>query len=121
MAVLYQRGRTIAWRCAAPLHAAALRDMGLRIALSSSSHRQIRGVFPMDRAAFAKKLDELRAHRKSGAPKDMRSAFAADPDRFTNFSQTFDGFLLDWSKCAVTAETMKLLVALATIADVEGR
>jgi glucose-6-phosphate isomerase len=75
----------------------------------------------MDRAAFSKKLDELRAHRQSAAPKDMRAAFAADPGRFSSFSMTHDGFLLDWSKCAVTADTMKLLVELADAAGVEAR
>jgi glucose-6-phosphate isomerase len=75
----------------------------------------------MDRAAFSKKLDELRAHRQSGAPKDMRAAFSADPGRFSKFSRDAVGFMLDWSKCAVTPETMKLLVELAAAADVEGR
>ena len=75
----------------------------------------------MDRAAFSKKLDELRTHRRSSAPQDMRAAFAADPGRFSNFSLQSGGFLLDWSKCAVSAETMKLLVELARAADVEGR
>ena len=31
------------------------------------------------------------------------------------------GLLLDWSKCAVTGETMALLVELAEAADVAGR
>jgi glucose-6-phosphate isomerase len=75
----------------------------------------------MDRAAFSAKLDELRSHRKSVAPADMRAAFAGDPDRFTKFSLIHDGFLLDWSKCAVTAGTMKLLVEIAAAADIEGR
>jgi len=76
---------------------------------------------PVARTAFDKSLDELRAHRSSAAPVSMRTAFADDPQRFQKFSAALGGFLLDWSKCAVTAETMKLLVDLAAAAGVEAR
>ena len=75
----------------------------------------------LNRTAFDKRLNELRAHRASAAPKSMRAAFAEDPARFANLSQSACGFLLDWSKCAVTSETMALLAGLAKAADVEGR
>jgi len=51
----------------------------------------------------------------------MRAAFGEDPDRFRKFSLTLDDLLLDWSKCSVTAETMKLLQGLAVAAKVEER
>src|SRR5215218_2415663 len=51
----------------------------------------------------------------------MRTAFAEDPARFDKFSYSAAGFLLDWSKCAVTSETMALLAKLAKAADVAGR
>ena len=54
-------------------------------------------------------LAALAAHRASAAPRDMRAAFAADPDRFNRFSAAFGDLLLDWSKCSVTTRTMELL------------
>ena len=75
----------------------------------------------MDRTAFDAKLVQLRSHRSTGVPMSMRSAFEDDPDRFSKLSVSLGGFLLDWSKCAVTPETMQLLAELATAADVEAR
>ncbi|RWH69213.1 MAG: glucose-6-phosphate isomerase [Mesorhizobium sp.] len=74
----------------------------------------------MDQSSFQKQLDALRDHRaaKSGS---MREAFAADPQRFEKFSATDGDLLLDWSKCAVDAQTMDLLEQLAGAADLEGR
>jgi glucose-6-phosphate isomerase len=72
-------------------------------------------------ASFDAALAALRDHRKNAAPKDMRAAFAGDPDRFRKFSLTLDDLLLDWSKCAVAPETMKLLRDLAAAAGVEER
>ena len=54
----------------------------------------------------------LKAHRKISAP-DMRKAFAKDAKRFENFSAQVDDLLLDYSKCAVNAKTMKLLASSA--------
>jgi glucose-6-phosphate isomerase len=71
--------------------------------------------------SFDAALAALRDHRKSTAPKDMRAAFADNPRRFAEFSLTLDDLLLDWSKCAVTAETMKLLRNLAVAGKVEER
>jgi glucose-6-phosphate isomerase len=69
------------------------------------------------RKAFA----ALKAHRKSGAPTDMRKAFDKDPKRFAAFSARSDDLLLDYSKCAVNVRTMKLLRDLAAAAEVEGQ
>ncbi len=63
-------------------------------------------------------LNALRLHWSEEAPRDMRAAFAADSQRFQNFSAQLDGFLLDWSKCNVSKRTMQLLQLLATSAEV---
>ena len=68
-----------------------------------------------------KTIAELSAHRKKGAPTDMRAAFARDAKRFDNLSAKADDLLLDYSKCAVNARTMKLLAGLAAAADVAGK
>jgi glucose-6-phosphate isomerase len=66
-------------------------------------------------------FDSLAQHRSKRAPHDMRQAFADDPLRFKRFSLRLDDMLLDWSKCAVSVETMKLLHELAKASDVEGK
>ena len=66
----------------------------------------------------SKALKDLSQHHKSLAPFDMRKAFAGRGDRFTEFSAAQDDLLLDFSKCAVTSKTMKLLLALSKAADV---
>lgn len=66
-------------------------------------------------------FDALIQHRAKAPVRDMRQAFADDPLRFKRFSLPLDDLLLDWSKCAVTAETMKLLHELAKASDVEGK
>src|SRR5262249_54285335 len=66
-------------------------------------------------------LAALRAHRANGAPLDKRSAFADDPSRFERFSIDLGGFLLDWSKCGVNAQTMQLLLDLATAAGLDRK
>lgn len=58
-------------------------------------------------------FEQLRKHLEQGAPHDMRRAFAEDPDRFQHFSAKADDLLLDYSKCAVNAQTMALLAQLA--------
>ncbi|MBR1946332.1 MAG: glucose-6-phosphate isomerase, partial [Alphaproteobacteria bacterium] len=51
--------------------------------------------------------------------KTMRDMFAADPNRFEEFSVSLGSLLLDYSKNRVTKETMDLLVKLAQEAGVE--
>ena len=63
-------------------------------------------------------LAALRQQRGETAAMDMRSAFSADPQRFDRFSCRLDDLLIDWSKCAVTADTMKYLFELADVAGV---
>jgi glucose-6-phosphate isomerase len=66
-------------------------------------------------------LADLMSHHENDAPKDMRRAFAEDPQRFAAFSARNDDLLLDYSKCAVNARTMALLTALADDCGVEAK
>ncbi|MDX8458793.1 glucose-6-phosphate isomerase [Mesorhizobium humile] len=74
----------------------------------------------MDQSSFDKQLAALRDQR-AAAKGSMREAFAADPKRFETFSATDGDLLLDWSKCAVDANTMTMLEKLAGAADLAGR
>ncbi|TGQ06563.1 glucose-6-phosphate isomerase [Mesorhizobium sp. M2E.F.Ca.ET.219.01.1.1] len=74
----------------------------------------------MDQSSFNKQLAALRDQR-AAAKGAMREAFAADPKRFETFSATDGDLLLDWSKCAVDANTMTMLEKLAGAADLAGR
>jgi len=62
----------------------------------------------------------LAAHHQTVASLEMRDLFAADPKRFETFSLRFKDILLDFSKNRITAETVHLLHALATQADLKG-
>ncbi len=55
----------------------------------------------------------LKSHRETFAGVRLTELFAGDPDRFANLSLRLGDFLLDYSKNLVTADTLKLLVALA--------
>jgi glucose-6-phosphate isomerase len=72
-----------------------------------------------NRIADAEKA--LAAHAAKLKGMDMRQAFARQSGRFQAFSASLDDMLLDYSKCAVTGETMKLLQRLAKAADVAGQ
>lgn len=74
----------------------------------------------MDQSSFDKQLAALRDQR-AAAKGTMREAFAADPKRFETFSATAGDLLIDWSKCAVDANTMTMLEKLADAADLAGR
>ncbi len=50
----------------------------------------------------------------------MRDLFADDPQRFERFSLRHEDLLLDYAKNRITSQTMTLLHALASAADVEG-
>jgi glucose-6-phosphate isomerase len=62
----------------------------------------------------------LAAHYETASHLEMRDLFAADPKRFETFSLRFKDILMDFSKNRITAETMTLLRALATQADLKG-
>ena len=75
----------------------------------------------MAKLDLRKALSELAAHRKKGAPAGMRAAFARDARRFDTLSARADDLLLDYSKCAVNARTMKLLAELAEVTGVAAK
>ena len=62
----------------------------------------------------------LQDHYASMSKRQMRDLFKEDPDRFDEFTLTFEDLLLDYSKNRTTAETMRLLRNLAKAADVPG-
>jgi glucose-6-phosphate isomerase len=64
---------------------------------------------------------DLAAHRTRTVSQHLRELFAADNKRFSSFSARLDDLLLDYSKTAVTGETVELLLALAKAADVEAK
>lgn len=63
----------------------------------------------------------LATHSAKLGNMDMRKAFARQKNRFEVFSARQEDLLLDYSKCAVTDETMKLLGQLAVATDVAGK
>jgi glucose-6-phosphate isomerase len=63
----------------------------------------------------------LQSHFQSIGAKHLRDLFAEDPARGTRFTAEADGIFLDYSKNRVTAETLKLLVALAEESGLRDR
>jgi glucose-6-phosphate isomerase len=57
----------------------------------------------------------------AAATPELKSLFAADPDRFTHFSAGFGDFLLDIAKTTLTAQSLTLLLELAGHAQVEAK
>ena len=66
-------------------------------------------------------LSRLKSHKQSGAAHDLRAAFAADSDRANRFTAGLGDLKMDYSKTAVTDETVNLLTELAKAAGVESR
>lgn len=60
---------------------------------------------------------QLLVHKQSLQNSKINDLFMADPNRFANFSLQFDDILMDFSKQFVTSETMDLLFALASEAN----
>ena len=56
---------------------------------------------------------QLNEHWRQMASFDMRIAFAAEPNRASQFSLTACGLLLDYSKNLISEETIRLLLQLA--------
>lgn len=56
---------------------------------------------------------QLTAHQAEMSSLHMRQLFAADPERFNNFSIVWNQFLVDYSKNRVTTLTMQHLLSLA--------
>ncbi|KPK19242.1 MAG: glucose-6-phosphate isomerase [Betaproteobacteria bacterium SG8_41] len=62
----------------------------------------------------------LEQHRTALADVRLRRLFEEDPRRFDRLSVADSGILLDYSKQAVTPDTMRLLLALARECDLEN-
>ncbi|MFZ2855400.1 MAG: glucose-6-phosphate isomerase [Rhodocyclaceae bacterium] len=62
----------------------------------------------------------LVAHAAQLKPQHLRDLFAADPQRFPDFSLRLGDVLFDYSKQRVDRETIRLLVDLARAADLDG-
>ncbi|MBE2180343.1 MAG: glucose-6-phosphate isomerase [Chthoniobacterales bacterium] len=63
----------------------------------------------------------LQDHHREISGMHLRDLFAADPRRGEEFTAEADGLFLDYSKNRVTAETMRLLFALAEERGLRGR
>lgn len=61
----------------------------------------------------------LQAHFDAVKDLHMRDQFAAEPDRFDQFSLQLNDILFDYSKNRVTDETLRLLLELASVCGVE--
>jgi glucose-6-phosphate isomerase len=57
--------------------------------------------------------DKLERHYKKISETHLRELFADDPDRFRNFSISFEDILFDYSKNRINAKTISLLLDLA--------
>lgn len=66
-------------------------------------------------------FERLAAHKSAIGSVSIREHFMCDDIRFERFSLQLDTLLFDYSKNRVTAETLDLLVDLATAAGVERR
>lgn len=62
----------------------------------------------------------LAEHAAGMCQVQMRDLFAADSSRFEKYSLCFNDILIDYSKNIITDESMRLLLELARVRDVEG-
>lgn len=74
----------------------------------------------MSKLTDSRPWQNLQTHYQEVRRLHMRDLFAADPQRFARFSLSLDDFLLDYSKNRITADTLSLLLELATFCDVPG-
>ena len=82
----------------------------------------IRGVAHWTVRPLRNGLTALARPSRRGSAEDRCARLSPPiPTASTNSRQSAGDLLLDWSKCAVTSETMALLDELAEAADVEGR
>lgn len=66
-------------------------------------------------------VETLKSTAAKTAATDLRAAFAADANRFEQFSVRFDDLLMDFSKCAVNGDILALLEELAIEGGVEKK
>jgi glucose-6-phosphate isomerase len=70
---------------------------------------------------LAQALAALQESRSELLATPIRDRFASDPTRFARFSLTVGSLLLDYSKNPIDDNTLRLLLAVAHAAGVEGR
>jgi glucose-6-phosphate isomerase len=68
-------------------------------------------------ATFEQQWAGLVAHQQHSAHESLQALFAADPNRFGQFSYRYHGLLIDHSKQRIVSETIQKLIALAESAD----
>ena len=76
---------------------------------------------PMTALTSLKAWNDLKSHARQAASFELRTLFADDPKRGESFTAEGAGLFLDYSKNRVTAETIRLLLALAEEAKVRER
>ncbi|MEP7116072.1 MAG: glucose-6-phosphate isomerase [Acidobacteriota bacterium] len=64
---------------------------------------------------------QLERHRDAIRDVHLRTLFAGDPERFARYSMVIDDLLADYSKQRITADTIRLLLALAEATGVAAR
>jgi len=75
---------------------------------------------PLSKLKSSPAWKALNVHQQGMASRHMRDLFAADPDRVKRCAIELDGLFLDYSKHRITAETHRLLLALADQVDLSG-
>lgn len=64
--------------------------------------------------ALKKEWKVLEQHAREMSGQTLRGLFVQEPGRFSQFSLSVDGLFADYSKNNITAETLRLLLALAS-------
>jgi glucose-6-phosphate isomerase len=70
-------------------------------------------MLPKINPVKTKSWKKLKEHYRVMKNRRMVDFFHQDPERFTKFSVTFEGMLVDYSKNIITKETLRLLLGLA--------
>ena len=83
--------------------------------------RSVRQAIPKDSSLVSSPAwQALLEHHNKSKSLHMLDLFDADGDRFTTYSITHEGLLLDYSKNRITEATLPLLIDLAKQAGLEG-
>jgi glucose-6-phosphate isomerase len=90
--------------------------VSFRLSDSTTSYRQIMSLPPLTSVAS---FQALETHAIDAEDWQMRSLFAADPQRFERMSLEAAGLFLDYSKNRLDGRTLELLAALARERGVE--
>jgi glucose-6-phosphate isomerase len=66
-------------------------------------------------------IETLKNNLASHGPLDMRNAFSTDPKRAETFNAQLDDFLMDYSKCGIDDQSLKLILELADSSDIAAK